>query len=181
MRRIFTLYLLLSSVYLVNSYIPALKTSFKQSRGSTKLSSNSQNGNMGFKRSPGNMGIPQKNLQPQDQRKDDAFRTEARRRKVGPPNRGGNNIMKSREESLAAGRVSVYCIGAGLDLQALRAHVFRRGFGNQNVDVGSIVEVRTQRIFLWKLSICDSAQCLIRSMLQRYLILKVTIITEFLA
>ena len=89
--------------------------------------------------------------------------------------------MKSREESLAAGRVSVYCIGAGLDLQALRAHVFRRGFGNQNVDVGSIVEVRTQRKNLLKLSICDSTQCLIRSMLQRYLILKVTIITEFLA
>lgn len=140
MRRIFTLYLLLSAVFLANSYIPAPKTSLKQSRGSIALSSNNQNGNMGFKRSPGNMGIPQKNL-PQDQKKDDPFRTEARRRKVGPPNRGGNNSMKSREESLAAGRVSVYCIGAGLDLQALRAHVFRRGFGNQNVDVGSIVEV----------------------------------------
>jgi hypothetical protein len=140
MRRILTLYLLLSTVLSVNSYIPALKASLKHPRESIILSSNSQNGNMGFKRSPGNMGIPQKNL-PQDQRKDDSYRTEARRRKVGPPNRSGNNSMKSREESLAAGRVSVYCIGAGLDLQALRAHVFRRGFGNQNNDVGSIVEV----------------------------------------
>jgi hypothetical protein len=32
------------------------------------------------------------------------------------------------------GRVSVYCVGAALDLQALRSHVFRRGFGNQRSD-----------------------------------------------
>ena len=145
MRRIFALYLLLSTEFLVNSYIPALTSSPKHSRGGIKLSANSQNGNMGFKRSNGNMGIPQKNSLPQDFKKDDSLRTEARRRKVGPPNRSGSNSMKSREESLAAGRVSVYCIGAGLDLQALRAHVFRRGFGNQNLDVGSTVEVRKQR------------------------------------
>ena len=103
---------------------------------------------MGFKRSSGNMGIPQKMSPSQEFKKEgngDSLRTEARRRKVGPPNRGGNG--KLREENLAAGRVSVYCIGAGLDLQALRAHVFRRGFGNQNLDVGSVVEVRFVKIF----------------------------------
>jgi hypothetical protein len=47
----------------------------------------------------------------------DQLRTEARRKKVGPPNRKG----KSGEENLAAGRVSVYCIGSGLDLEALRS------------------------------------------------------------
>lgn len=107
---------------------------------------------MGFKRTAGNMGnmgnvgIPQKITPSQEYQKDsgDGLRTEARRRKVGPPNRGGSGKI-SREENLAAGRVSVYCIGAGLDLQALRAHVFRRGFGNQNVDVGSVHEVRTMR------------------------------------
>eukprot|EP00596_Hydrurales_sp_CCMP1899_P005621 CAMPEP_0119040468 /NCGR_PEP_ID=MMETSP1177-20130426/10394_1 /TAXON_ID=2985 /ORGANISM="Ochromonas sp, Strain CCMP1899" /LENGTH=406 /DNA_ID=CAMNT_0007005527 /DNA_START=46 /DNA_END=1263 /DNA_ORIENTATION=+ len=65
----------------------------------------------------------------------DQLRTEARRKKVGPPNRKG----KSGEENLAAGRVSVYCIGSGLDLEALRAHVFRRGFG-QGGAIGTIVE-----------------------------------------
>jgi uncharacterized Rmd1/YagE family protein len=47
------------------------------------------------------------------------------RRKMGPPQRK----LNSREENKLAGRVSVYCVGAALDLQALRAHVFRRGFG----------------------------------------------------
>lgn len=32
------------------------------------------------------------------------------------------------------GRVSAYCVGSSIDLQALRAHVFRRGFGKSNAD-----------------------------------------------
>jgi hypothetical protein len=142
MKVILILCLILTAECLVVSFsFVGLPQRYQVSRSHHALSANNQNGNMGFKRSPGNMGIPQKNLSPQEFKKDDAFRTEARRRKVGPPNRGGSSNQKSREESLAAGRVSVYCIGAGLDLPALRAHVFRRGFGNQNLDVGTVVEV----------------------------------------
>lgn len=32
------------------------------------------------------------------------------------------------------GRVSAYCVGSSINLQALRAHVFRRGFGKSNDD-----------------------------------------------
>lgn len=142
MKLILILCLLLKAGHqVVSLHIIGLQLRHQLPRRNSALSANNQNGNMGFKRSPGNMGIPQKNSSPQEFKKDDAFRTEARRRKVGPPNRGGGSNLKSREESLAAGRVSVYCIGAGLDLPALRAHVFRRGFGNQNIDVGTIVEV----------------------------------------
>jgi hypothetical protein len=69
-----------------------------------------------------NIGIPTRNagsIQP-------AVDVGSRRRKVGPPDRSGKYNV-AREEVLAAGRVSVYCIGAGLDLVALKAHVFRRG------------------------------------------------------
>lgn len=69
-----------------------------------------------------NIGIPTKNagsIQP-------AIDIGSRRRKVGPPDRSGK-YNQAREEVLAAGRVSVYCLGAGLDLVALKAHVFRRG------------------------------------------------------
>ena len=48
-----------------------------------------------------------------------------RRRKVGPPQRSSKQYSE-REEALPAGRVSVYCLGSGLDLQALRAQVFRK-------------------------------------------------------
>lgn len=48
-----------------------------------------------------------------------------RRRKVGPPQRSGKSYPE-KEEALPAGRVSVYCLGSGLDLQALRAQVFRK-------------------------------------------------------
>jgi len=47
--------------------------------------------------------------------------------KMGRPKRRVNN----EEEYASAGRVAVYCIGAGLDIPALRTHIFRRGFGNQ--------------------------------------------------
>lgn len=137
MYHLFAVIFLLSSDLDVSSF--RLKPYSDHSQFHQKISAifaNNQNGNMGFKRPPGNLGIPQGN------KKDttDSLRSEARRRKVGPPNRGGKLV--SREENLAAGRVSVYCIGAGLDLQALRAHVFRRGFGNHNADVGSTIEVR---------------------------------------
>lgn len=33
---------------------------------------------------------------------------------------------------MTCGRVSVYCVGAEIDIVALRAHVFRRGFGSAN-------------------------------------------------
>lgn len=46
---------------------------------------------------------------------------------MGPPQRK----LTAREENLMSGRVSVYCVGAAIDLQALRAHVFRRGFGRK--------------------------------------------------
>jgi hypothetical protein len=130
--------ILLPTRYFVQSFVPRGRASGQRSL--IILRSNPTN-NMGFKRPPSNIGIPQKNTSPQDIKRDDNLRSEARRRKVGPPNRGGNNNLK-REETLAAGRVSVYCLGASLDLQTLRAHVFRRGFGSQNVDVGTIVEVR---------------------------------------
>lgn len=148
MNTFFAIILLISFSDKVGSFVTAFRSSAHHIKRSTSpLFANNQNGgNMGFKRSPGSMGIPQKNPSPQEMKKDntDGLRTEARRRKVGPPNRGGNSKLTSREESLAAGRVSVYCIGAGLDLQALRAHVFRRGFGNQNVDVGSTIEVQSK-------------------------------------
>lgn len=64
------------------------------------------------------MGIPLKNL------KNGPVSDVVRRRKVGPPQRIGK-MYPEREEALPAGRVSVYCLGAGLDLQALRSQVFR--------------------------------------------------------
>jgi uncharacterized Rmd1/YagE family protein len=67
-----------------------------------------------------NLGIPQKPV------KNSAAPDVIRRRKVGPPQRS-NKLNPMKEEALAAGRVSVYCLGSGLDLQALRAQVFRRG------------------------------------------------------
>jgi len=46
---------------------------------------------------------------------------------MGPPQRK----LTAREENMLSGRVSVYCVGASIDLQSLRAHVFRRGFGRK--------------------------------------------------
>lgn len=52
------------------------------------------------------------------------------RRKMGPPQR---KLSQSQIESdMTFGRVSVYCVGAEIDIVALRAHVFRRGFGSAN-------------------------------------------------
>ena len=48
-----------------------------------------------------------------------------KRQKLGPPQRhkiSNGNIY-------GTGRVSVYCVGASIDIESLRAHVFRRGFG----------------------------------------------------
>mmetsp|Transcript_28254 Transcript_28254/g.60908 ORF Transcript_28254/g.60908 Transcript_28254/m.60908 type:complete len:438 (-) Transcript_28254:202-1515(-) len=53
------------------------------------------------------------------------------RRKVGPPQRKLNQEVA--EEETVPGRVSVFSVGATIDLTALRAHVFRRGFGNKDV------------------------------------------------
>lgn len=145
-----TVFLLLSfRLSLVGSFVSTFRLPLNRVHRTLPalFSSNQNGGNMGFKRNSVNMGIPQKSASSQENNRapTDQFRTEARRRKVGPPNRagGGNGQMKSREENLVAGRVSVYCIGAGLDLGALRAHVFRRGFGNQGA-TGIPVEVRIQ-------------------------------------
>jgi uncharacterized Rmd1/YagE family protein len=48
------------------------------------------------------------------------------RRKMGPPQR---KLNQEEVEEQTPGRVSVYSVGASIDLSALRAHVFRRGFG----------------------------------------------------
>jgi uncharacterized Rmd1/YagE family protein len=44
---------------------------------------------------------------------------------MGPPQRK----YQQREQEAVSGRVSVYCVGGEIDLSALRAHIFRRGFG----------------------------------------------------
>eukprot|EP01041_Mallomonas_annulata_P013129 gene13129-27747_t len=48
----------------------------------------------------------------------------SKRQRVGPPQRklGGDSTYP-------AGRVSVYSVGSSIDLQALRVHIFRKGFG----------------------------------------------------
>lgn len=51
------------------------------------------------------------------------------RRRMGPPQRK----PQSNEQNEYVGRVAVYCVGSALDLPALRAHVFRRGFGVPNL------------------------------------------------
>lgn len=53
------------------------------------------------------------------------------RRKMGPPSRKQYSTDSSQE---LVGRVTVYCVGGGLDLQALRAHVFRRGFSGSFIN-----------------------------------------------
>lgn len=59
--------------------------------------------------------------------KDVASRSNSRRR-MGPPQRK----LNYRDEDKLTGRVSVYCVGSEIDLEALRAHVFRRGFGGKS-------------------------------------------------
>jgi len=49
------------------------------------------------------------------------------RRKMGPPQRKLSADQVELDQT--TGRVAVYCVGAEIDLVALRAHVFRRGFG----------------------------------------------------
>ncbi len=51
------------------------------------------------------------------------------RKKMGRPQR--KIVSENEYTSSTPGRVSVYCVGDALDLQALRTHIFRRGFGNQ--------------------------------------------------
>lgn len=48
---------------------------------------------------------------------------------MGPPHRKRNNGHDTKQ----TGRVAVYCVGSGIDLEALRAHVFRRGFNNYHL------------------------------------------------
>ena len=48
-----------------------------------------------------------------------------KRPRVGPPQR-----KLQVEDAKTYGRVSVHCVGTGISLPELRAHVFRRGFGN---------------------------------------------------
>lgn len=52
------------------------------------------------------------------------------RRKMGPPR--SRKQLSNDPSSQIVGRVSVYCVGAGIDLEGLRAHVFRRGFSGGN-------------------------------------------------
>jgi len=54
------------------------------------------------------------------------------RRKMGPPTRKHFSVDPSQEQHI--GRVTVYCVGGGLDLQGLRAHVFRRGFSGTYIN-----------------------------------------------
>jgi len=66
---------------------------------------------------------------------DNVSNTQGRsRRKMGPPQRklGQDQV----EMDMTTGRVSVYCVGAEVDLVALRAHVFRRGFGSASLPKG---------------------------------------------
>eukprot|EP01031_Cornospumella_fuschlensis_P025980 gene25980-31373_t len=55
------------------------------------------------------------------------------RRKMGPPQRKRTGPIEEANKPLT-GRVSVYCVGANIDLQALRAHIFRRGFNAMKED-----------------------------------------------
>ena len=50
--------------------------------------------------------------------------------KMGRPQR---KLTYSKIDADAPGRVSVYCVGSAIDLNALRAHVFRRGFGSNQM------------------------------------------------
>ena len=65
-----------------------------------------------------------------------------RRRKAGSRN------GQSRDQQLTTGRVSVYCVGSALDLQALRTHVFRRGFGNSPRELGMATNDTTIELVL---------------------------------
>lgn len=47
--------------------------------------------------------------------------------KMGRPQR---KQQSSKSDANMPGRVAVYCVGSAIDLNALRAHVFRRGFGS---------------------------------------------------
>ena len=66
-----------------------------------------------------NMGIPQKSAGIS------SSPDIVRRRKAGAPQR--NAKQNPAKEEILAGRVSVYCLGAGLDLRALRSHLSREG------------------------------------------------------
>lgn len=61
--------------------------------------------------------------------------------RVGRPQR-----KIATEEKTSSGRVSVYCVGESIDIKALRAHIFRRGFGeNKHLDnSSSLVLTRSQ-------------------------------------
>ena len=62
--------------------------------------------------------------------------------------RAGNsqrrNMLKEENiHDIQVGRVSMYCVGAALDLKALRAAIFRRGFQDQGVQTSTDVDFET--------------------------------------
>jgi len=63
----------------------------------------------------------------------DIAKVQANKIKLNKRTKMGPGKMEQRRASIEdasfVGRVSVYCVGASIDLKALRAHVFRRGFG----------------------------------------------------
>lgn len=85
------------------------------------------------------ISIPQKPPKSVDKRAETAGR-----RNLGPQKRSRKQLIPT-DETLT-GRVSVYCVGGALDLQALRSHVFRRGFGSQIV--GDDIDPRTAELVL---------------------------------
>ena len=66
-----------------------------------------------------------------------------KRQRVGPPQR-----HKTSDNAFTGGRVSVYCVGSSIDIEALRAHVFRRGFsrGSEEKDMEKPDLVLTREI-----------------------------------
>lgn len=62
----------------------------------------------------------------------------AGRRKMGPPQR---KLSSRDDEASSYGRVSVYCVASSIDLPALCTHVFRRSFGNNELQPGERPEL----------------------------------------
>lgn len=64
------------------------------------------------------------------------------RRKMGPPLRKQFSDDPSQQQLV--GRATVYCVGQGLDLQGLRAHVFRRSFSGANINAPNMSSASAQ-------------------------------------
>ena len=78
---------------------------------------------------------PNKNVDKRGFQASSSSSTASERRNLGPQKRSRKPLVPV-DETLT-GRVAVYCVGAALDLQALRSHVFRRGFGNNGARSGT--------------------------------------------